>query len=116
MYRQMDGYPSGHGQELADFLAGRRVVNGFHAGDNGFAFNGPGCAAAAIVARFKDEIGGIYLYPAGTRDMGEEYVYTVTVNGTDMWLRVEETHGGYVLFDGNTGVFDGKALEQSEDA
>lgn len=28
MYRQMDGYPSGHGKELAEFLIKIRMVNG----------------------------------------------------------------------------------------
>ena len=30
MYRQMDGYPSGHGVELTDFLDGFQVVNGLN--------------------------------------------------------------------------------------
>ena len=29
MYRQMDGYPSGHGAELAEFLNGFNIVNGY---------------------------------------------------------------------------------------
>lgn len=29
MYRQFDGYPSGHGADLADFLLPLRLVNGF---------------------------------------------------------------------------------------
>jgi hypothetical protein len=28
MYRQFDGYPSGHGQELAEFLLSGEMVNG----------------------------------------------------------------------------------------
>ena len=28
MYRQFDGYPTGHGAELAEFLNGGRLVNG----------------------------------------------------------------------------------------
>jgi hypothetical protein len=33
MYRQYDGYPSGHGLELAEFLKGKRLVNGYCIGD-----------------------------------------------------------------------------------
>ena len=33
MYRQFDGYPSGHGVELAQFLAGMVIVNGFQSDD-----------------------------------------------------------------------------------
>ncbi|KKL22225.1 hypothetical protein LCGC14_2437560 [marine sediment metagenome] len=79
MYRQMDGYPSGHGQELADFLAGKALVNGIGADDSkDTAFNGMHCLAASVVAHFKKDLGSVYLYPAGTRDVGEEYTYTVT--------------------------------------
>lgn len=78
LYRQMDGYPEGHGQELADFLADKALVNGI-GGDTtkATAFNGMPCLAASVVAHFKDDIGSFYLYPAGTRDIGEEYIYTV---------------------------------------
>jgi hypothetical protein len=30
MYRQFDGYPDGHGEELARFLSGFTMVNGFN--------------------------------------------------------------------------------------
>ena len=29
IYRQCDGHPKSHGQELADFLNGKRLVNGY---------------------------------------------------------------------------------------
>jgi len=82
MYRQFDGYPSGHGSELAKFLApkgvGRPLVNGYNdTAVKAQAFNGMACLAAAVIAHFKKDIGGFYLYPAGTRDAGEEYVYTI---------------------------------------
>lgn len=75
MYRQFDGYLEGHGKDLAEFLDGIPVVNGI--GDNRKVFNGVGCLAASLVAHFKDGAGSIYLYPAGTRDCGEEYTYII---------------------------------------
>ena len=78
MYRQMDGYPAGHGQELTDFLADKVIVNGIGTETASEAFNGMHCLAASVVAHFKDGIGSFYLYPAGTRGIGEEYIYTVT--------------------------------------
>ena len=52
MYRQMDGYPEGHGQALADFLEGRRIVNGYNMNDKKErAFNGMGCLAAILAAK-----------------------------------------------------------------
>ena len=77
MYRQFDGYPSGLGVELAEFLSGFRIVNGI-TDKIGKVANGGSCLAAQIVAHFKDEVGNVYLEPAGTRNCGEEYVYIVT--------------------------------------
>ena len=53
MYRQMDGYPSGHGADLAEFLAPIKMVNGLGSDAESVA-NGTGCLAAQIVAHFKD--------------------------------------------------------------
>ena len=78
MYRQFDGYPEGHGSELASFLAPFRIVNGIpmNAEPSKLA-NGMGCLAAQMIAHFKTDAGGYYLYPANTSDVGEEYVYHV---------------------------------------
>lgn len=76
IYRQFDGYPAGHGVELADFIDSRHFVNGI-SGDRA-VFNGMGCFAAQLVGSLKgDRAGGVYLYPAGSNDVGEEYVYEV---------------------------------------
>ncbi|MBV5340260.1 MAG: hypothetical protein J0665_12005 [Deltaproteobacteria bacterium] len=78
MYRQLDGYPEGHGKELAEMLSGIRMVNGLPIRNPGKVANGMGCLAAQIVAHFKDGAGGIYLFPAGSRNCGEDYTYLVT--------------------------------------
>ena len=100
LYRQMDGYPDGHGKDLADFLKGRKVVNGIGDSDK-HNFNGAGCLAASIISHFKNGIGSFYLHPAGTRDTGEEYIYTVGIQGDAITLLVE---AGYPptkpLYDG----------------
>ena len=82
MYRQYDGYYSGHGQELADFIAKLTLVNGL-SGDTTNLANGPGCLAAQIVAHFKTlcgAVGGIYLYPPN-EDNSQEYNYDVHCDG-----------------------------------
>lgn len=98
MYRQFDGYYAGHGYKLADFLQYKRLCNGLSDDDKNAA-NGMGCLAAQVVAHFKKKPGGIYLYPAGTRDAGEEYVYIVKQVSGD-----PEPH---ISVDG----FDGKASD-----
>ena len=63
LYRQYDGYPEGHGAELARFLSRGRLINGLRGGDNENFFNGMGCLAAQLVAHFKEGAGQFYLHP-----------------------------------------------------
>ena len=53
MYRQFDGYPSGHPSETAEWLASGEVVNGFSSNETKLIFNGAGCLAAQLVAKYK---------------------------------------------------------------
>ncbi len=76
LYRQFDGYLSGHGTDLAKFVVSRPFVNGI--GSSNEVFNGIGCFAAQMVCRFKQGIaGGFYLHAPGAKDVGEEFVYEV---------------------------------------
>ena len=77
MYRQYDGYPAGHGKELAEFINKRTILNGFGSQTMANYANGIECLAAQIVKHFKDSIGGIYLYPTSEKDCGQDYVYHV---------------------------------------
>jgi hypothetical protein len=84
MYRQFDGHPDSHGQELANFLKHKELVNGYSMDKQATCFNGMPCVAAQVIGHFKrnektglPDAGGFYLYPPGTRDAGEEYLYTV---------------------------------------
>lgn len=76
MYRQMDGYPSGHGKDLAEFLASSDMVNGLGS-DSENVFNGVSCMAAQMVAHFKDGPGSIYLHPTNTKDARQDYEYHI---------------------------------------
>jgi hypothetical protein len=78
LYRQYDGYPEGHGLELANFLNGFLIVNGMRGNEPEKFANGMECLAAQIISNFKTEPGNFYLYPADTRDCGEEFIYVVT--------------------------------------
>lgn len=78
MYRQMDGYPSGHGAELADFLGQfEAITNGYAFNETRKIANGMGCLAAQLVAHFKTGHGGFYLYPTNSKDCGQEYEYHI---------------------------------------
>ena len=97
LYRQFDGYPEGHGIDLFRFLNKMNMVNGIAGGEKRKISNGMSCLAAQMVSYFKEEPGGFYLYRADTRDVGEEYIYTIYVNydidnnKREIMIKVENT-------------------------
>lgn len=74
IYRQMDGYPSGHGAQLAEFLAKAKMVNGIGDREPHLA-NGMGCLAAQVIAHLKTDVGSIYIHSLD--DGGNDYTYEV---------------------------------------
>ncbi len=65
IYRQYDGYPEGHGLELAK-LADKTIVNGYNVNQkDGKHANGMGDLAAQVIAGLKNNphhrIGGVYM-------------------------------------------------------
>ena len=99
LYRQYDGYPSGHGAELAEFLAGKRIVNGL-SGDTSMVFNGMGCLAAQLVANFKQSAGGFYIHSVEDTDCWQDYEYHVYEDRVTV-----KRHDGEVLFSGAWSEF-----------
>lgn len=87
IYRQMDGYPESHGKELKDILCGMTIVNGILLDEDRKIANGMNCLAAQVIAALKVDVGNIYLYPVGTRDAGEEYIYTIYPEKVDEFGR-----------------------------
>jgi hypothetical protein len=98
MYRQMDGYPSDHGVDLVKAFKGFKITNGI-SGDAKKTANGMGCFAAQLVAHFKSMpakveadswrsrydsgnraiVGSFYLFAPETREVGEEFIYTLSL-------------------------------------
>lgn len=105
MYCQCDGYPSGHGEELKQFLRGMKIVNGINSTLSGTKFaNGIPCLAAQLIAHFKkDREGGFYLHPAGTRGCGADYVYIVSGKFNDAEPHLE------VFGRGEAPIYSGPA-------
>jgi hypothetical protein len=80
LYAQFDGYPTGHPMDTAEWLASGTVVNGFGPSEKGLQFNGAGCLAAQLVAKFKDGVGGYYIHPMNHRgNCWENYTYDIIV-------------------------------------
>lgn len=88
MYRQFDGYPSGHGLDLFKFLDGMTVVNGFNDDTPKKAANGAGCLAAQMVGHFKQGIGEIYLKPVEMTDCCQDYEYVLDIKDSEITVTV----------------------------
>ena len=102
MYRHLDGYPAGHGLDLAEFLKDIKLVNGIHLDkESGNQANGSGCLAAQMVKHFKEEIGYIYLHPH-TDDLGwEDYIYTVYPKENEpCYISIYDVHNEKCIFVG----------------
>ena len=99
MYRQFDGYPSGHGVELAEFLSPLTIVNGIGRETKNIA-NGMSCLAAQLVANFKTGVGGFYLHSVTATDCGQDYEYHVYENRV-----VVKNYSGNELFSGSWAEF-----------
>ena len=99
MYRQYDGYLSGHGKELAEFLQDFTVVNGYNSLTPARSANGMSCLAAQLVAHFKDGIGNIYLYPTNTSDVGEEFIYKISLIDNQINIEVKDVYYDEIIFN-----------------
>lgn len=109
MYRQFDGYVSGHGMELYEFLKDMHIVNGLGSNQPEKIANGAGCLAAQIVAHFKDGPGGFYI-TTNDDDTDIDYVYRIYVyepawieNFGKIKLIIE--HFGTQIFNGSLEEF-----------
>ena len=105
IYRQYDGYPEGHGQDLAEFLSEFTIVNGLSIPKPTKVANGTGCLAAQLVQYLKDGPGGIYLEKCNGEpgDSWEEYIYTIyPKEGEPTYISIYEVYGGEVIFVGTS--------------
>ena len=107
IYRQMDGYPSGLGLEIGEFLKDRVIVNGIGMADDRIISNGMGCLSASLIAHLKHGVGSIYIYPVGTTDCWEEYTYNIRCNeDKELILEIVESYGDSgTIFRGDVKTF-----------
>jgi len=101
MYRQYDGYLSGHGQELANFLNELTLGNGIPKfGDLYTYANGMGDLAAQMIVWFKKTPGGFYIHPIDfDQNCWQDYEYHVYEN------KVVVKNPGEVIFSGSWNEF-----------
>lgn len=107
VYRQYDGYPTGHPMETAEWLSTGTVVNGLGMAEERLVFNGAGCLAAQLIAKFKDGPGGTYIHSLSSRgECWEDYLYDIIIK--------EDRTIEYVCYDNNetkTELFRGTPQE-----
>jgi hypothetical protein len=116
MYRQFDGYPTGHGAELAEFLNGGRMVNGMAQTKTveEIVFNGMGCLSAQMIAHFKQTPGGFYIHPVDVTDCGQDYEYHIYDSGKGLYIEVVDcgcNMFGMTMSDKHDFVFKGNLKE-----
>jgi len=115
IYRQYDGYPAGMGEDIKKLLNNGQVkiLNGYSGGDTiPSSFNGASCLAAFLVGALKDsKIGNVYLLKPNTKNMGEEYIYTLTVSKLGVSLKVRDVWNKKTLFNGPLSKFCGDKAE-----
>lgn len=115
LYRQYDGYPTGHGAELAEFLGQfAAVTNGISMNETRKTANGMGCLAAQLIAHFKQTVGGFYIHSVEDTDCGQDYEYHVYENLDRIWVRVKDrgcNMFGLTLSDKDECIFDGPVTE-----
>jgi hypothetical protein len=121
LYRQYDGYPSGHGAEIVEFLKQFTMTNGIPVGRDNTErriANGMGCLAAQFVSNFKgSDAGQFYLYPVSAKDCGQDYEYHIYKD--DSTFRVKVINKGCNMFgltqsDTNEVIFDGVLASAEE--
>jgi hypothetical protein len=119
LLRAADGHPAAHGFDLKRFLScfvvTRGVVTHSLLERNRKFAAGMNCLAAQIVAHFKTATGGFYLYPAGARELGEEFRYTISYSADGVKLKAEAVfqEEWHLLFDGLVEWFDADHAEQT---
>jgi hypothetical protein len=102
MYRQFDGYPEGHGREVASFLEELNMVNGLSMGETRRVANGMGCLAAQLVTTFKKDAGGFYLHsPILGREDWQDYEYHIFEDKVKVYSGTYTESGENVIFEGS---------------
>ena len=104
IYRQFDGYPDGHGLELAK-ACNKTLCNGFGLKEKFRTHaNGMQCLAAQVIAKLKNNtLGNIYIVPSDGEVEHVDFVYVV---------KGKEGEKPTILCRNNAGpVFTGTPLE-----
>ena len=129
IYRQFDGYPTGLGQELANFSKEFQIVNGIPLGKEQETkiANGMGCFAAQLIACLKGAVGNVYIRPTSKESHGEEFEYDLHDNNGQIFMVVlngcgtmfgnpgDEADAMNLLWAGLASEYDGAKVDEEEE-
>lgn len=116
IYRQYDGYPSCMGQDIVNQLKDKILINGYSIPET--HINGMESAAAMLISgimmdnKYTKKTGNFYIYPANSKDCGEEYTYTVYEKDNAIHIKVESYDT--VIYDGLLDEVDMVKLENPD--
>ena len=89
-YRHWDGDPNGHGQDLKNWLTGKKLINGIGANfEEGRDFNRAGTIAVPLMQHIQN-ISGCEVIPTGDSGHGEEYTYDIYFRDGEFVVNVKE--------------------------
>jgi len=109
VYQQYDGYVTGVGFSLCNFLNKYHLVNGIGIDDINIA-NGAQCLAALFIRDFKLNAGGLYILP---KKQNEDYNYDVYISGTTL-TKIKASYFSKKIFEGNLVDFNTYIKTQKE--
>ena len=125
IYKQHDGYLSGLGATLHEFLNRKTLINGIGGKPDPANYsNGIADLAGQLVCELKNKfaLGGVYLYPTDTKDVGQDYTYTVNFSQGKSFDSVDaldsvsiDCYGNEVVFNGDEMLSEFKAHIEKED-
>lgn len=100
IYHHYDGYPEGLGVELAEYLDGFKVVNGYGQKTSKVA-NGISCLSASVLSYLKDGPGNVYLDHPDTERTDLDYVYYVwATENKDIYISIFQYYNDECIFVG----------------
>lgn len=104
VYHHFDGYPSGFGINLGEFLDQINIINGIGSEQNEmFRFaNGFGCAVAQFIAKIKEGVGNVYVVAIDYDDSWIDFNYVVNFNKKEQKCYISVS-----MFGENERVFFG---------
>lgn len=106
-----DGQPENMGMSLYHRFKNTKLVYPAPISANLCDFaNGMQCLAAQVVEYLKKEVGNCYIYPADSRNKGEQYIYTLYEKDNIPRMSVSKIYSS-VSFYGSETIFNNEISE-----